>query len=115
MLELNTFIPKHGITHLGWVGEEFAPYTNEYYFDGEIQYRNIFESVKSKGNKKAWIDYVKNLRKNTTLRFIIDASFASPLVKIYNINSFIVHLWGKSGRRKNCISDDCSECLGKPC
>lgn len=115
VLELNTFVPKHGITHLGWVGEEFAPYTNEYYFDGEIQYRNIFESVKSKGSKKAWIDYVKNLRKNRTLRFIIDASFASPLVKIYNINSFIVHLWGNSGRRKNGYSNDCSKCLGKSC
>lgn len=96
ILELNIFKPKYGITHLGWVNEEFVPYTDNYIFDGSFNFKNIFECVSCNGNPEEWKNYVKDLRKNKTVRFMIDSSFASPLVKIYKINSFIVHLWGRT-------------------
>lgn len=45
---------------------------------------------------------------------MLDASFASPLVKIFNINSFIVHLWGTSGKGKTVTQMICASIWGNP-
>ena len=49
-----------------------------------------------------------------TLRFMIASSFASVLVKVFNINTFIVHLWGKSGNGKTVAEMVCASIWGKP-
>lgn len=100
-LNANEIPINQGITHLGWVGNEFVPYTKDYKYDGDISFENIFKSLKEKGDYEAWKVRIKKLRKESkTLHFIIAASFASPLIEILHINPFIVHLWGKSGTGK---------------
>lgn len=101
VLELNTFEPKQGITHIGWVNNDFIPYTDKYTYDGDISFKNVFEGVSEKGSYEKWKAKMKELRsKSKSLRFYMAASFASPLVKLFNINSFIVHLWGRSDTGK---------------
>lgn len=101
VLELNTFKPKHGITHLGWVGEDFVPYTDKYIFDSEDKFKLKFQGISSKGDYELWKSKMRELRsKSKTLKIDMAASFASPLLKIFNVISFIVHVWGKTNNGK---------------
>lgn len=103
VINLNTQeIPANkGITHLGWINNEFVPYTKEFKYDGEESFKNIYKNVTAKGNYKTWKDEIGKIRKKSkTMHFIIASSFASPLIELVQINPFIVHTWGKSSTGK---------------
>lgn len=36
---------------LGWIGDGFIPYDTEIVFDGDMQFKSVFESISSNGNK----------------------------------------------------------------
>lgn len=115
IIELNNLQTTDGITHLGWLNKEFIPYASEYKYDGDIAYKNIFESVSEKGNYEKWKDEMKQLRANSrTLRFLMASSFASTLVKLFQINPFVVHLWGKSSNGKTVAQMICASIWGNP-
>ena len=115
VIELNDLETTEGITHLGWVNKDFVPYTNKYKYDGDVAYKNIFDSVSIKGEYEIWKQEIRKLRCNSrTLRFLIASSFASPLVKIFQINPFIVHLWGKSSNGKTVAQMICASIWGNP-
>ena len=98
VIELNKLDVKESTTHLGWIGDEFAPYTENLVYDGENNFRDVYSAVKEKGSYDNWKSFIKDLRDNSkVLHFIIAASFASPLIKLLGINSYIVHLWGGTG------------------
>lgn len=104
ILAINTEkIPcNKAITHLGWVEEDFIPYTEDYKFDGDRSFESVFKDVHIKGDYKLWKEKVAELRNESeTLHFIIASSFASVLIELLHINPFIVHLWGKSGTGKS--------------
>jgi uncharacterized protein (DUF927 family) len=107
---------NESITHLGWINkDEFTPYSDEYKYDGDTSYSNLFESVTTNGDYEKWKTHVRELRKNSNpLRFMIASSFASVLVKIFKINPFIVHLWGKSGNGKTVSQMVCASIWGNP-
>lgn len=83
---------------LGWIKDGFIPYDTEIIFDGDAQFKSVFESIKSYGNKNLWIDYVKQLRKTGRIevKFMLAASFASVLVQKVGALPFIVDLWGET-------------------
>lgn len=115
IIELNSLKVVDGITHLGWVNKDFVPYTSKYRYDGDVAYKNIFESVEEKGSYEIWKQEIKKLRGNSrTLRFLMASSFASPLVKIFQINPFIVHIWGKSSNGKTVAQMICASIWGNP-
>lgn len=115
VIELNGLEAIDGITHLGWVNKDFIPYTSKFKYDGDVAYKNIFESVSEKGNYEKWKAEMRKLRaKSRTLRFMMASSFASPLVKIFQINPFIVHLWGKSSNGKTVAQMICGSIWGNP-
>ena len=115
LLKSNEYIPSKGLKHLGWISTDFMPYTNKYNYDGGNSFKNIFESVQPKGNYNEWKKYIKEIKgRSKTIRFLMDSSFASPLVKIFNINSFIVHLWGTSGKGKTVTQMICASIWGNP-
>ena len=83
---------------LGWIGDGFIPYDTEIIFDGDMQFRNVFESINPHGNKQSWISYVKGLRRTgrIEIKFLLAASFASVLVGMVSALPFIVDLWGET-------------------
>ncbi|SHL03644.1 DUF927 domain-containing protein, partial [Hespellia stercorisuis] len=83
---------------LGWVGEGFIPYDTDIVFDGDMQFKYIFESIKAHGNKQQWMQHVKDLRKTgrIEIKFFLAASFASILVGMLGGLPFIVDLWGET-------------------
>ena len=115
VIELNNLEIIEGITHLGWVNKDFVPYTTKYKYDGDIAYKNVFEAVTEKGNYEKWKNKMIEMRKKSrTLRFLMASSFASPLIKIFQINPFIVHIWGKSSNGKTVAQMICASIWGNP-
>ena len=86
--------------HMGWAGETFLPYTDEIRLDSEAQYKDLIASVSSRGDLQAWIDFTAELRRNTVLRLLMGAAFASPLIAKVNALPFVFHLWGGTGTGK---------------
>lgn len=115
VLELNDIKPKISTNHLGWIDKNFVPYTDKYVLDVDKEFKQKIDSISESGNYEEWKEYVRNLRKDSrTLRFMIAASFAGILVRIFKLNTFIVHLWGKSGNGKTVAEMVCASIWGRP-
>lgn len=99
-MNMETIPLNNAVTHLGWTEKGFVPYVKDFKFDGDRSFEGIFKDIRKKGDYELWKEYIRKLRENETLHLIIAASFASPLIEKVHINSFILHLWGKSGTGK---------------
>lgn len=98
VLSLNHIPITSAISRLGWVGNDFVPYCGKYIYDGDDDYRTIFEAVNEKGERDVWMAYAYDCCKhNEECRFLLASSCASVLVKLLGINSFVVHFWGGTG------------------
>lgn len=90
------------IGRLGYIpGEGFSPYVDGLVFDGDLAFRDLFNSVSQCGDYDKWISVAKECRQmSTTAKIVLAASFASPLLEILNVLPFYVHLWGGTGTGK---------------
>lgn len=98
-------IPEtESVGRLGYIGDgsQFSPYVENLIFDGEANYRNIYNAISSKGNKSLWFAEAKKCRSESlTAQIMLAASFASPLLNKLGCLPFFVHLWGvESGTGK---------------
>lgn len=115
IMELNDIEPKISVGHLGWIDKEFIPYSNKYCLDVDKEFKKKIDCISENGNYEKWKKFIKELRtKSITLRFMMASSFASVLVRIFKLNTFIVHLWGKSGNGKTVAEMICASIWGKP-
>lgn len=89
-------IPEQkSVSRLGWVGEGFSPYVEELEFDGENNFKHIFQSVKENGSREKWIDVMIKMRSEKGFgRFFLAASFASAILKPCGLLPFFLHAWG---------------------
>ena len=95
---------QRSVGRLGWVGDHgFSPYVDNLEFDGENNFKHIFNAVKSHGDRQAWIDTMLKIRDEKSIsRFALAASFASAIIEPCGILSFFVHFWGGQGTGKTC-------------
>lgn len=96
-------IPEEAsVGRLGWIdGFGFSPYDASLTFDGDEQYRSMFEAVRSRGSFQTWLESCGGFRRydgpgGTITRIVLASSFASVLVKPCKCLPFFVHLWGGS-------------------
>ena len=92
-------IPEQkSVSRLGWVGEHgFSPYVDELVFDGENNFKHIFNSVKSNGDRQKWLDIMLKLRaEKSPGRIFLASSFASVILQPCGLLSFFLHAWGGS-------------------
>ena len=90
-------IPEQkSVSRLGWVGEHgFSPYVDELVFDGENNFKHIFNSVKSNGDRQKWIDVMLKLRaEKSPGRIFLASAFASVILEPCGLLPFFVHAWG---------------------
>lgn len=90
-------IPEQkSIGRLGYIpGEGFSPYVEGLVFDGDASFRNLYQSVESKGNHGVWYETAMECRRQSlTARIMLAASFASPILSLVGSLPFFVHLWG---------------------
>lgn len=90
-------IPEQkSVGRLGWLGEHgFSPFVDDLVFDGETNFRNIFNAVKSEGSRNAWLYAMQDLRKEKSPgRLFLAASFASAILEPCGLLPFFLHAWG---------------------
>lgn len=92
-LNLTTIPCNKSIGRLGWVEDEFIPYS-EVVFDGDSEYKSTFDSVTEKGDFETWRKECIEVRKNECAKIVLASSFASAILEKLGTLSFITHMWG---------------------
>ena len=90
-------IPEQkSVGRLGWLGVHgFSPFVDDLVFDGETNFRNIFNAVKMEGSRNAWLYAMQDLRKEKSPgRLFLAASFASAILEPCGLLPFFLHAWG---------------------
>ena len=90
-------IPEQkSVGRLGWLGEHgFSPFVDELVFDGENNFKNIFNAVRQEGSRNAWLYAMQDLRKEKSPgRIFLAASFASAILEPCGLLPFFLHAWG---------------------
>jgi len=85
---------RTSLSRMGWYEDSFIPYTDGIVFDGEHDFKTLYDSVKTSGSLDEWKEHIAKLRKNIYIRLLMGASFASPLLSKIGALPFILHLWG---------------------
>lgn len=88
------------VSHFGWIGKEFFPYVKGITFDGDNAQEKTVRAIAGHGNFETWRQACQEYRENLYVRLLMDASFASVLIKKLNCLCFVLHLWGPSGTGK---------------
>jgi uncharacterized protein (DUF927 family)/DNA primase len=100
-------IPERiSLDRLGWISDtEFYPFnTNtDVVFEVNNSSGKVLKNLRTGGSYDKWKDLARELRKNHYARFIISASFASPLLHKINCRTFVIHLWGDSTAGKTAV------------
>ena len=101
-LNYDTISEEHSVGRLGWVLDHgFSPYVDKLIFDGEANFRHMFNSVRSSGDRQLWIDAMKKVRAEKSIgRIFLAASFASALIEPCGLLPFFVHAYGGQGTGK---------------
>lgn len=87
---------KKSIGRFGYIPDEgFSPFVDGLIFDGDANFKAMFQTVRSRGSETKWLETAAEVRDmSTTARIILAASFASVLLEPLNCLPFFVHLWG---------------------
>ena len=87
---------KKSIGRFGYIPDEgFSPFVDGLIFDGDVNFKAMFQTVRSRGSETKWLETAADVREmSTTAKIILAASFASVLLEPLNCLPFFVHLWG---------------------
>ena len=87
---------KKSIGRFGYIPDEgFSPFVDGLIFDGDANFKAMFQTVRSRGSEAKWLETAAEVREmSTTAKIILAASFASVLLEPLNCLPFFVHLWG---------------------
>lgn len=88
---------------LGWLNSKtFVPYADSVVFDNDDALSGAFKSVCSNGSYIQWLELMRSIRAAGRMeaKLYLAASFASPLVHLFNALPFIVSTYGKTGKGK---------------
>lgn len=101
-LNYDNISEEHSVGRLGWVLDHgFSPYVDKLIFDGEANFRHMFNSVRASGDREKWIDAMKKVRAEKSIgRIFLAASFASALIEPCGLLPFFVHAYGTQGTGK---------------
>ncbi len=105
------------VGHLGWIADgSFAPYVEGLQFDGDMQYRKVYDAIKPHGSVNTWLSYAVGIRGHSKIvQIMLAASLASALIKPTDSLPFLVHLWGGSGAGKTVALKAAASVWGSPC
>ena len=87
---------KKSIGRFGYIPYEgFSTFVDGLIFDGDANFKAMFQTVRSRGSEAKWLETAAEVREmSTTAKIILAASFASVLLEPLNCLPFFVHLWG---------------------
>ncbi|SDD89135.1 DUF927 domain-containing protein [Sporomusa acidovorans] len=93
----------YAVSKIGWrensLTDFIIPNTSKYRIDLEDE-GEITEAFSIRGEFAEWTKIAVEVRKQSFARFILAASFAAPLLKIFKNRNFMIYFWGTSGGGK---------------
>lgn len=90
----------NSVSHLGWVGNDFAPY-DHVAIDCEGADELVIKSVAAQGSVDDWVSCIRpHWLKHIEVRLAIASAVASILIDRLKVLPFVVHFWGASGHGK---------------
>lgn len=104
----------NSIGRLGWIDGDFIPYNDSVKYDGDADFKSIYDNVTYEGSYDLWLEHIKELREDINIRLVLAASFASPLIEVVGALPFILHLWGTTGFGKTVTLMVASSVWGNP-
>lgn len=111
-------IPEaNSFSRLGYFQNEgFVPFVDGLIFDGDLNFRTIYNSIVSHGKRDLWIEEIKKVREfSTVAKIAIAASLASVLVPICNAQVFFTHLWSSTSGTGKTVALMCAASIwGNP-
>ena len=102
------------IGRMGWIEGDFIPYNDAVKYDGDADFKSIYENVRECGSYDVWLEHIRELRQDINIRLVLAASFASPLIEVVGALPFILHLWGTTGFGKTVSLMVASSVWGNP-
>ncbi len=100
-LNMDVLPRRTAVSRLGWLRDEFVPYSDTVAFDGESENKALFDAVRCAGSTEAWVDFMRPLvAGNVLFRLTMAASLSSPIISRVNALPFVWHLWGGTGSGK---------------
>ena len=94
----------HSVSKIGWregsLSEFILPSVNNKYVIDMDDDGSISAAFQQGGSLVAWTEFGKRIREHPYARFLLAASLAAPLLKIFNERNFMVYFWGTSGGAK---------------
>ena len=94
---------SYSVSKIGWreksISEFIIPSRSEYSVDIDDD-GEITEAFEMAGDYAEWISTAREVRKHPFARFVLSASFAAPLLKIFSNRNFMIFFWGTSGGGK---------------
>jgi len=93
----------YAVSKIGWrensLNDFIIPNTSKYRIDLEDE-GEITEAFSVRGDFAEWKTIAVEVRKQPYARFILAASFAAPLLKVFKNRNFMIYFWGTSGGGK---------------
>lgn len=93
----------YAVSKIGWrehsLTDFVIPNTSKYRIDLDDE-GEITEAFSIRGELAEWMKVAVEIRKQPFARFVLAASFAAPLLKIFKNRNFMIYFWGTSGGGK---------------
>ena len=117
-VNMDTLPIVKSVGHMGWVGDDYDTFlpgaAGNVVLDVDGSESTIANGYKEKGTLEEWKAAIEPLRKFPLARFMISASFATPLLKIVGQRVFLIHNWGPSRGGKTAALKAALSVWGEP-
>ena len=95
---------EYAVSRMGWRGAGddltfLTPADSRYRFDMDDA-GELTAAFCLRGTLAEWLDVSRQVRRYPAARFVLAASFAAPLLKVFNHRNFMIYFWGTSGGGK---------------
>src|SRR5690606_36709034 len=96
----------YAVDHLGWTSKKHDTFiathneTHGYYLDLAGNLKATAENFESRGTIEKWIEGIKPYMRFPIARAVIASYFASPLLSLVGLRSFIIHTYCNTGGGK---------------
>ena len=115
---LDVFPLTKSISRMGWIGNNnFLPgAADDVRLDVEegSGTASVSNGYREKGSLEGWIEMVSPVLKYPLARFMLGASFAAPLLKVFRERVFVLHLWGPTRGGKSAALVTAQSVWGNP-
>ena len=88
---------RESSSKFGFVRGRFLPYdSDDIEFDSDSEFPQLVAAIKEHGDRDAWFEHVRGIRKSKSLpaQILMAASFGSVLLEKLGALPFVVDLWG---------------------